>query len=77
MQSKFSVVAADRPDKVGGAHGYAPSNPQLLASFFIAGRKIKAGVDLGQIDMRSIAATLARAMGVPFTTADLPALPVF
>jgi predicted AlkP superfamily pyrophosphatase or phosphodiesterase len=77
MQSNFSVVAADRPDKVGGAHGYAPSNPQLLASFFIAGRKIKAGVDLGQIDMRSIAATLARAMGVPFTTADLPALPVF
>jgi predicted AlkP superfamily pyrophosphatase or phosphodiesterase len=77
MQSNFSVVATDRPDKVGGTHGYAPSNPQLLASFFIAGPKIKAGLDLGQIDMRSIAATLAKAMGVPFTTADLPALPVF
>jgi len=77
MQSNFSVVATDRSDKVGGTHGYAPSNPQLLASFFIAGPKIKAGVDLGPIDMRSIAATLARVMGVPFTTADLPALPVF
>ena len=77
MQSNFSVVNSDRAAKVGGTHGYAPSNPQLLASFFIAGPKIKAGVDLGEIDMRSIAATLAKAMGVSFTTADLPALPVF
>ena len=76
MQSNFSVVATDRAAKVGGTHGYAPSNPQLLASFFIAGPKIKA-VDLGEIDMRSIAATLAKSMGLTFTTADLPALPVF
>jgi predicted AlkP superfamily pyrophosphatase or phosphodiesterase len=77
MRSNFSVVATDRPAKVGGTHGYAPSNPQLLASFFIAGPRIKAGVDLGEIDMRSIAATLAKTMGISFTTADLPALPVF
>jgi predicted AlkP superfamily pyrophosphatase or phosphodiesterase len=77
MQSNFSVVATDRPAKVGGTHGYAPSNPQLLAAFFIAGPKIKPGVDLGEIDMRSIAATLAKAMSLPFPTADLPALPVF
>jgi predicted AlkP superfamily pyrophosphatase or phosphodiesterase len=77
MQSNFSVVATDRPNRVGGTHGYAPSNPQLLASFFIAGPKIKSGVDLGEIDMRSVAATLAKAMALPFPTADLPALPVF
>ncbi|MGA3205805.1 MAG: alkaline phosphatase family protein, partial [Bryobacteraceae bacterium] len=77
MQSNFSVIATDRPNRVGGTHGYAPSNPELLASFFIAGPKIKSGVDLGEIDMRSIAATLARAMALPFPTADLPALPVF
>ncbi len=77
MQSNFSVVNTDRAAKVGGTHGYAPSNPQLLASFFIAGPRIKAGVDLGEIDMRSIAATLAKVMGVSLTTADLPALPVF
>ena len=76
MQSNFSVVNIDRAPKVGGTHGYAPSNPQLLASFFIAGPKIKAS-DLGEIDMRSIAATLAKAMGLTFTTADLPALPIF
>jgi predicted AlkP superfamily pyrophosphatase or phosphodiesterase len=77
MKSNFSVVPFDVPDKVGGTHGYAPSNPQLLASFFIAGPKIKAGVNLGEIDMRSVAATLAKAMGVSFTSGDLPALPVF
>jgi predicted AlkP superfamily pyrophosphatase or phosphodiesterase len=72
MQSNFQLSP-----KVGGAHGYAPSNPQLFASFFIAGPKIKSGVDLGEIDMRSIAATLAQVMGVPFPSADLPALHVF
>jgi predicted AlkP superfamily pyrophosphatase or phosphodiesterase len=77
MQSNFSVVATDRPNRVGGTHGYAPSNPQLLAAFFIAGPKIRAGVDLGEIDMRSIAATLAQAMGFSFPSADLPALAVF
>jgi predicted AlkP superfamily pyrophosphatase or phosphodiesterase len=77
MQSNFSVVATDRANKVGGTHGYAPSNPQLLAAFFIAGPKIKRGADLGEIDMRSIAATLAQAMGLSLPTADLPALPVF
>jgi predicted AlkP superfamily pyrophosphatase or phosphodiesterase len=77
MQSNYSVVNADRPARVGGTHGYAPSNPQLLASFFIAGPKIKAGVDLGEIDMRSIAVTLAHTLGVPFPSADMPALPVF
>jgi predicted AlkP superfamily pyrophosphatase or phosphodiesterase len=77
MQSNFSVVATDRPNKVGGTHGYAPSNPQLLASFFIAGPKIKSGLDLGEIDMRSIAGTLAKALGIPFPSTDLPALSVF
>jgi predicted AlkP superfamily pyrophosphatase or phosphodiesterase len=77
MQSNFSVVATDRPERVGGTHGYAPSNPQLLASFLIAGPKIKPGVDLGEIDMRSIAATLAKSMALSFPSADLPALPVF
>jgi predicted AlkP superfamily pyrophosphatase or phosphodiesterase len=77
MQSNFSVVRTDLPNKVGGTHGYAPSNPQLLASFFIAGPKIKPGADLGEIDMRSIAATLAKVMGISFPTSDLPALPIF
>jgi predicted AlkP superfamily pyrophosphatase or phosphodiesterase len=77
MQSNFQIANADRPNRVGGTHGYAPSNPQLLASFFIAGPKIKPGVNLGEIDMRAIAATLAKSMALSFPSADLLALPVF
>jgi len=81
MKSNFSVIANQSPlvevRKAGGAHGYLPSNPELLASFFIAGPRIKHGLDLGVVDMRSIAPTLADSLGVKFTTGDLKALPVF
>jgi hypothetical protein len=54
----------------GGAHGYAPTHPELLASFFIAGPGIAAGKNLGAIDMRAVAPTLARLMRVSLPTAD-------
>jgi len=57
-----------------GTHGYSPDNPDLLASFFIAGPGIAPGLNLGQIDIRSIAPTLAYFLGVPFPSAALPAL---
>jgi hypothetical protein len=60
----------------GGAHGYAPTHPELHASFIIAGPGIAAGKNLGEIDMRAIAPTLARLMGVPLPTADLMPLDV-
>ena len=60
----------------GGAHGYAPTHPELQASFIIAGPGIAAGRNLGEIDMRAIAPTLARLMGVPLPTADLKPLDV-
>jgi predicted AlkP superfamily pyrophosphatase or phosphodiesterase len=68
-------VVRDRKT-TGGAHGYAPTHPELLASFIVAGPGIAAGKNLGEIDMRAIAPTLARLMGVPFPTADLPPLDV-
>jgi predicted AlkP superfamily pyrophosphatase or phosphodiesterase len=80
MKTNFSVVATGpqvRERKVGGTHGYAPTHPELLASFFIAGPGVKAGLDLGEIDMRSVAPTLARALGLALDTADLKALPLF
>jgi predicted AlkP superfamily pyrophosphatase or phosphodiesterase len=79
MKSNFAVFADQSPvlqEKVAGTHGYSPTNPELLASFFIAGPGIRAGLDLGSIDMRSIAPTLAVCLGVPFTSGDLKALPV-
>lgn len=68
-------VVRDRAT-TGGAHGYAPTHPELLASFIIAGPGIAAGKNLGEIDMRAIAPTLAGLMGVPLPTADLKPLDV-
>jgi predicted AlkP superfamily pyrophosphatase or phosphodiesterase len=69
------AVVRDRAT-TGGAHGYAPTHPELLASFIIAGPGIAAGKNLGEIDMRAIAPTLARVMSVPLPTADLQPLDV-
>jgi predicted AlkP superfamily pyrophosphatase or phosphodiesterase len=68
------VMAKER--RVGGTHGFSPEHPELLASFFIAGPGIRRGADLGVIDMRSVAPTLAGVMGVPFTSGDLPAVSI-
>ncbi len=63
--------------KIGGTHGFSPEHPELLASFFIAGPGIRRNADMGVIDMRAVAPTLAAVMGITFTTADLPAVPIF
>lgn len=60
-----------------GTHGYLPDISGMNASFFIKGRGIEAGRNLGVIDMLRIAPTLARAMGVTLRDAAEPALPVF
>jgi predicted AlkP superfamily pyrophosphatase or phosphodiesterase len=81
MKTNFAVVANQSPlveaKRVGGTHGYLPTHPELQAAFFISGPGIKRGSDLGLIDMRSIAPTLARCLGVKFTTGDLSALSIF
>jgi arylsulfatase A-like enzyme len=42
----------------------------LDGSFFIAGPRIAAGRDLGHIDMRDVAPTLAGLLGVPLPSAE-------
>ncbi|HUR60632.1 MAG TPA: alkaline phosphatase family protein, partial [Opitutaceae bacterium] len=69
--SIVSVVSAR------GAHGHSPTLPEVAATFIIAGDNIRAGHDLGTIDMRSIAPTLARVMGFPFPSAEAPAQEIF
>ncbi|HWO01274.1 MAG TPA: ectonucleotide pyrophosphatase/phosphodiesterase [Blastocatellia bacterium] len=54
----------------GGTHGYAPDVTEMNSSFFIAGPGIAAGRDLGQIDMRDIAPTLAGFLGVALPMAE-------
>jgi hypothetical protein len=46
-----------------GGHGFAPEFPEMNAAFFIAGAGIARGRDLGVIDMRQIAPTLAQILG--------------
>ncbi len=59
-----------------GGHGYAPSFPEMRASFFMAGTGIARHRDLGVIDMRQIAPTVAELLDVPMPSAKAPPLPV-
>ena len=51
-------------DPSSGMHGYLPTHPATRSAFFIKGEGIAQGRDLGVIDMRQIAPTLANALGV-------------
>jgi hypothetical protein len=50
-------------------HGYLPDNLEMRAAFFAQGKGIAAGRDLGTIDMRRIAPTLAGLIGATLPTA--------
>jgi len=55
------VVAKVKP---GGTHGHLPDVPELRAAFFVVGPGIPAGRDLGLVDMRDVAPTLAKEAGL-------------
>ena len=55
-------------------HGELPDLPDLRAAFFVVGPGIPAGKNLGLIDMRDIAPTLAKEAGLTLPTADGKAL---
>lgn len=82
MRPGFSIHPSLAPSIVAavsarGTHGYVPTLPEMGSTFIVQGQGIRRGADLGTIDMRSIAPTLARAMGVPFPTAEAPAVDIF
>lgn len=54
----------------GGTHGYLPGPRDMEASFFIVGEGVPAGRNLGIIDMRDIAPTLAVKLGVSLPRAQ-------
>jgi predicted AlkP superfamily pyrophosphatase or phosphodiesterase len=58
----------------GGTHGYFPSDPAMRSTFMMLGKGIPKGRNLGEIDMRAIAPTLARIMGAKLETAEKPPL---
>lgn len=64
------------PSRSRGTHGYFPDSPNMRSSFFLLGKGIAKGKDLGQIDMRSIAPTLARLLGTSLPESEGAVLPV-
>jgi predicted AlkP superfamily pyrophosphatase or phosphodiesterase len=54
-----------------GTHGYLPDRPQLQSSFFVIGSGIH-HCDVGTIDMRQIAPTVAGWMGISLLEATQP-----
>lgn len=67
MGYKFDGPVATPAD--GGTHGFFPSDVDMRASFFIAGPGVPAGRNLGEIDMRDVAPTIAKIMDVKFDAA--------
>lgn len=51
-----------RPSVYKGMHGYFPSAPEMRSTFMVMGHQIDRARNLGEIDMRTIAPTLARIM---------------
>ncbi len=62
------------PSSYKGMHGHFPENPELQSVFMIKGARIPGHYSLGQIDMRSIAPTLAKLMGTSLPDAEKPPL---
>jgi predicted AlkP superfamily pyrophosphatase or phosphodiesterase len=59
-----------------GSHGFSPEYPEMRASFFIAGTGIARHRDLGVIDMRQIAPTVAQLLNVRLPSAALAPLSI-
>jgi hypothetical protein len=57
-------------------HGYWPDRPEMRSSFFMVGPGVPKGRSVGEIDMRRIAPTVARALQVRLENAELDALPM-
>ena len=67
------ALVSDQPS-VKGTHGYLPSYPEMRASFFAMGEGVARGRNLGVVDMRQIAPTVAGILGVSLPTAKEPKL---
>ena len=59
-----------------GSHGFSPEYPEMRSSFFAVGAGIAHHRDLGLVDMRQIAPTVAGILHVPMPTAKATPLHV-
>ncbi|ADV83615.1 alkaline phosphatase family protein [Terriglobus saanensis] len=68
------AVVQDAPST--GMHGYLPSRPAMWSAFLIQGQGIAAGRNLGVVDMRQIAPTIAQLLSIALPAAKLSPLNV-
>jgi Type I phosphodiesterase / nucleotide pyrophosphatase len=61
---------AIRAGPVRGTHGMLPDDPEMDSAFFLAGPGVPRGLDLGRIDMRDIAPTLAGRLSLKLPAAE-------
>ncbi|CAH0497179.1 alkaline phosphatase family protein [Novosphingobium sp. CECT 9465] len=65
-----------RPSRYKGMHGYFPTMPEMRSTFLMMGKGVAKGRNLGEIDMRAIAPTLALQLGSNLPDAQVAALPI-
>ncbi len=68
-------AAKQTPSTYKGMHGYLSSEPAMRSSLFVDGPGLDRHGDLGLVDMRSIAPSVAHILGVKLEHAEAP--PVF
>ena len=66
------AAALAAPSSYRGMHGYLPSEPAMRSSLFVQGPGLAHRGNLGVVDMRSIAPSIARILQAPLPTAELP-----
>ena len=75
MKRGYKVVGSlegpiNRSSPAGGSHGFLAENTAMESTFLIFGPGVPRGKNLGKIDMRDIAPTLASRLGLELPTAD-------
>jgi hypothetical protein len=63
-----------RPSSYKGMHGYFPDDPRMRSTFLLMGPGVPRARDLGLVDMRAIAPTLAHILSVELPDAEVRAV---
>jgi predicted AlkP superfamily pyrophosphatase or phosphodiesterase len=58
------------PSKYKGTHGYFPAAPEMRSTFMMMGKGVPKARNLGELDMRQIAPTLARLLKVKLSKTE-------
>ena len=69
FESRLKGPLVSEPPANKGMHGYFPDHPEMRATLIIAGPGLAKHGALGQVDMRDIAPTVARLLGVSLPSA--------